>query len=99
MKHISLLLAFLFLTACAPPRQVTTAVAVKVPYPVFCKVTLPPAPAWHIPQDPASLKVWIASANMAEKAKATLADLDLSRGYMAELKAAIAGCNSEIASQ
>ena len=67
----------LLLTGCATTKEV------KVPYPVYCKVEPPVEPDYpKASQD----------AGIFERVKVALAEIELRRGYEAELKVLINKC-------
>ena len=77
---------FLLLGGCALRTPVAMPVSVKVPVEVTCNVQTPQEPDWnanHFSKD----------ADALAKLKALLADLELSHGYIGELKAELVACS------
>ncbi len=86
MRHVRLsALILLLVSGCEPHIVAVTPVDVKVPIPVSCVHDVIAEPVWNIPQ----LKQ---NATAPEKLKAALADLELSQGYIGELKAELEAC-------
>ena len=83
MKNIYPL--FLLLTACTQSPAIQ-AVEVKLPVSVACGVEIAKEPDWNLP------KVG-KFAKPSEKLQAALVDLELSKGYIEELKAELEVCN------
>jgi hypothetical protein len=81
-----LLTVLLLLTACGQAQQpVADPVIVNVPVAVPCGAEGIPDPEWNLAR-------LAADAGPVEKLKAVLADLELSRGYIGELKAELGAC-------
>ena len=72
-------------SGCAIPAAKVTPVEVKIPMAISCVQSPVPEPDWNIPH----LRP---EASATEKLKSALADLELSRGYIIELKAELAAC-------
>lgn len=82
MKKL-LMMGLLGLTACHP-NTVIQGQEVKVAVPVACAVATPAEPAWNVP---AALK-----GTFPDQVAAIAADLDLAKGYIGTLKAALSAC-------
>lgn len=78
--------ALVLLAGCqSAPTIVKEPVEVQVPVSVPCKIETPAAPAWALSAVPTD-------ANVYEKVRAALAELDQRVAYEGQLLAAIAGC-------
>jgi hypothetical protein len=85
-KSPILFCAFLFLAACASDPPVYKPVEVKVPVAVPCKAPQIEVPAWPLQKlDPA--------ASLFEKVKAALVEIELRKGYEAQLSVAANACS------
>jgi hypothetical protein len=79
-----LILLFL-LTACGQPQVIHEPVIAEIPVAVSCNVSPVTAPDWnasHVAQE----------SPATEKLRAVLADMELSKGYVGELEAALRAC-------
>lgn len=81
----SILLFLLGLSACQPVPQMQDPLIVKVPVMAPCPGTEVPEPDWNV------VRLGINAPPTAEL-QAVLADLDLSKGYIEELKAELEAC-------
>jgi hypothetical protein len=82
MKYIIVLL---FVAGCAPLVPAAVPVEVKEPVAVSCNAHPPQRPQWNLPQ-------LTPAATDADKLRAALQDLELSKAYIIELEAALAAC-------
>lgn len=80
IKALSLLLT---LSACQGTAYIPQ--EVKIPVTQRCDVKMPEAPNYSLPQTPAD-------AQLFDKVKAALSDIELYKGYTAELEAAVKAC-------
>ena len=81
-----ILFLVLLLAACGQAQPIAEPVVVKVPVAVPCNAASVAEPDWNLDQ--------LAEGSApVEKLKAVLADLELSRGYIEELKAELEGCS------
>lgn len=85
MKWIIIALP-LMLAACQHTEQVAEPVIVKVPVAVPCSVKAIAEPQWNVAR-------LMAGASSTAELQAVLADLDLSKGYIEELKAELKACS------
>lgn len=74
----------LLLSSCASPK-VFAPVEVQIPISAPCTVEIPQEPNWN-------LAGTSPGAPLTEKLRNALADLELSKGYAAELRASIEAC-------
>ncbi len=79
------LLIFPVLSGCGCRDEAVRPVEVQVPVAVSCVPGGVEAPDWNIAR-------LAPDASAADRLKAALADLELSRGYIAELEAELAAC-------
>jgi hypothetical protein len=82
---IHILLLFL-LTSCQQAQMIDDPVIVKVPVAVSCNMETIPEPEWN-------MKNIGKDASSVSMLKAVLADLELSRGYIEELRAELKACS------
>ena len=75
----------LLLAACQPRPPIEEPVIVKIPVAVSCHAPAVPAPHWNVPR-------LAGDSEPTDKLKAVLADLNVSKGYIEELKAELTAC-------
>lgn len=85
MKKLFLLTASTICIACTPPVPRIITQQVDIPVTVPCKTAAIIEPKWNVSQLPGR-------ATYGEKIKAIIADLELSKGYITQLSAAVAAC-------
>lgn len=82
---VILLIIVVALSACQQ-SPIYVPKEVKIPVGIKCKVELPLEPEWNINKISKD-------APLAEKLKVVLADLELSKGYIIQLRAAARACS------
>lgn len=80
------ILLLLLLTSCQQAQMIDDPVIVKVPVAVSCNREAIPEPEWN-------MKYIGKDASSVSRLKAVLADLELSKGYIEELRAELKACS------
>lgn len=82
------LCTLLLLCGCASENKPYLPFETKVPVAVLCQTDLPGEPVWYVQSLPDN-------SSMSRQARAVLADLELSKGYIEQLRAAVSACNAK----
>ena len=85
MIKIIAIICLLVLSGCAKQPIITTPVEVKIPVSVPCKTPIIPAPAWPTSELRAGDSIF-------RQVQLILAELQIRKGYEAQLEAAIKSC-------